>query len=99
MTSSSETKSITTQVHGHEIGPVNTNYKEIGLSLPAGKKDGTSEEDSVAQKDAPADAAIADQNLVHWDGPNDPANPRNWSKAQNMLNIALVSLSVLYSYV
>ncbi|KZP25669.1 MFS general substrate transporter [Athelia psychrophila] len=28
----------------------------------------------------PADAELVDANLVTWDGPNDQANPQNWSK-------------------
>ncbi|PWY80760.1 MFS general substrate transporter [Aspergillus sclerotioniger CBS 115572] len=40
--------------------------------------------------------APADPNIVSWDGPNDPANPRNWSKAYKLVNVTLVSLSVLY---
>lgn len=35
-------------------------------------------------------------NIVGWDGPNDPANPRNWSKTYKLVNVTLVSLSVLY---
>lgn len=50
-------------------------------------------------QNTPADDAVANPNIVDWDGPNDPANPRNWSKARKMLNVGLVSLSVLYSYV
>lgn len=42
------------------------------------------------------DVAATDPNLVDWDGPDDPANPRNWSKTFKMANVLLVSLSVLY---
>ncbi|KAJ5672509.1 Major facilitator superfamily domain general substrate transporter [Penicillium longicatenatum] len=45
---------------------------------------------------ASTDASTVDPNLVDWDGPDDPANPRNWSPAFKMANIVLVSLSVLY---
>ncbi|CZR66968.1 related to multidrug resistant protein [Phialocephala subalpina] len=31
-------------------------------------------------------------NMVHWDGPNDPKNPRNWSTGKKVLNIAFVSM-------
>ena len=62
-------------------------------------KDSAGEKGPAGEKDPPADDAVADPNLVDWDGPNDPANPRNWSKARKMLNIVLISLSVLYSYV
>jgi hypothetical protein len=58
------------------------------------------ETDSGQKKDdATANDAVVDPNLVDWDGPNDPANPRNWSKKRKILNTSLVSLSVLYSYV
>jgi hypothetical protein len=43
-----------------------------------------------------AASAAADPNIVDWDGPGDPKNPRNWSKGYKMLNIALISASVLY---
>ncbi|KAF5659783.1 major facilitator family transporter [Fusarium denticulatum] len=38
-----------------------------------------------------------DPNIVDWSGPNDPANPRNWSKAYKLTNIIVISLSVLYT--
>ncbi|KAF9768355.1 hypothetical protein IL306_014356 [Fusarium sp. DS 682] len=38
-----------------------------------------------------------DRNIVDWDGPDDPANPRNWSKAYKLANVVVVSLSVLYT--
>ncbi|KAJ5735863.1 MFS general substrate transporter [Penicillium malachiteum] len=37
-----------------------------------------------------------DQNIVDWDGPDDPQNPRNWSKKQKTFNVILISASVLY---
>ena len=37
-----------------------------------------------------------DPNLVDWDGPDDPANPRNWSKTYKVINVVLISASVLY---
>lgn len=43
------------------------------------------------------DTSITDPNAVDWDGPNDPANPRNWSKKSKLTNVLLVSLSVLYA--
>jgi hypothetical protein len=83
----SETESDTVQVDGHETRSAVTEVEEARRSPPAG------------EKDPPADDAVADPNLVDWNGPSDPENPRNWSKACKMLNIMLVSLSVLYSYV
>ncbi|KAF5614181.1 major facilitator superfamily domain protein [Fusarium subglutinans] len=38
-----------------------------------------------------------DPNIVDWSGPNDPENPRNWSKAYKLTNIIAISLSVLYT--
>ncbi|KAE8131962.1 major facilitator superfamily domain-containing protein [Aspergillus pseudotamarii] len=32
-------------------------------------------------------------NIVHWDGPDDPRNPMNWSDARKWLIIGLISLS------
>ncbi|OGM39470.1 MFS multidrug transporter [Aspergillus bombycis] len=32
-------------------------------------------------------------NLVHWDGPDDPRNPMNWSDARKWLIIGLISVS------
>ncbi|OTA86500.1 hypothetical protein M434DRAFT_24182 [Hypoxylon sp. CO27-5] len=38
-----------------------------------------------------------DPNIVDWDGPDDPANPLNWSGLKKVLHIAYVSLFVLYA--
>ncbi|KAJ5280359.1 MFS general substrate transporter [Penicillium angulare] len=43
-----------------------------------------------------ATADIMDPNIVDWDGPNDPQNPRNWSEKNKIINVALISASVLY---
>jgi MFS family permease len=51
-----------------------------------------------AEKSTPArNGDDADANIVDWDGPDDPANPRNWSKAYKLTNVVLVSLAVLYT--
>jgi len=42
-------------------------------------------------------APTSDPNIVDWSGPDDPANPRNWSKAYKLANVVVVSLSVLYT--
>ncbi|RAK95570.1 MFS transporter [Aspergillus ibericus CBS 121593] len=55
--------------------------------------------DTDVEKGAPAQdppVAPVDPNIVNWDGPDDPANPRNWSKSYKLVNVTLVSLSVLY---
>ncbi|KAF1831015.1 MFS general substrate transporter [Decorospora gaudefroyi] len=43
-----------------------------------------------ADRSAPKNA-----DTVTWDGPNDPQNPRNWSKSFKMTNVLLVGLSIL----
>jgi MFS family permease len=35
-----------------------------------------------------------DPDVVSWDGPNDPANPRNWPRRKKIGNIVMVSLMV-----
>ena len=34
-----------------------------------------------------------DDSFVHWNGPNDPQNPMNWSSVQKWLTIGLISIS------
>lgn len=33
-----------------------------------------------------------DENIVGWDGDNDPANPMNWTKAKKWNHVAIVAL-------
>ncbi len=33
-----------------------------------------------------------DPNIVWWDGPNDPENPRNWGTLKKNINVGLISL-------
>jgi hypothetical protein len=86
---------------GHDAEDSSASIDAEGMKpiSPADKEDPAGEKYSGEKKDATANDAVADPNLVDWDGPNDPANPRNWSKKRKMLNTSLVSLSVLYSYV
>jgi hypothetical protein len=78
-----------------EDGNATLDAKEAEPSSPVDAEAPAAEKDSDGKKDA----VVADPNLVDWDGPDDPANPRNWSKKRKMVNTTLVSLSVLYSYV
>ncbi|RMJ24548.1 MFS multidrug transporter [Aspergillus sp. HF37] len=51
------------------------------------------------EKGAPArdkDDAL-DPNIIGWDGPDDPVNPRNWSKGYKLTNVILVSFALLYT--
>lgn len=36
-----------------------------------------------------------DPNIIDWDGPNDPANPRNWASLKRNGHVVLVSLFTL----
>lgn len=40
-----------------------------------------------------------DPNIVNWDGPEDPENPRNWKSSFKLVNVLLIGLSVLCTYV
>lgn len=60
--------------------------------------DATMEEGGASvEKSTSADATASkpDSNLVNWNGPDDPENPRNWSHGYKMLNVLLVGLSIL----
>ena len=37
----------------------------------------------------------ADLNIIDWDGPNDAANPQNWSKGMRIGHVALISIITL----
>jgi multidrug resistance protein len=54
------------------------------------------EADEAAQ-DAQSTQKVPDPLVVDWDGPDDPANPRNWSDALKNVHVILVSTFVLYS--
>jgi hypothetical protein len=43
------------------------------------------------------DRSTNDQNIVDWDGPDDPENPMNWPTSKKIANIGLVSLITLLS--
>ncbi|KAI0281088.1 MFS polyamine transporter [Russula brevipes] len=43
----------------------------------------------------PAPESEADSNIVTWDGPNDPTNPRNWSRKYKWFITLLVSINNL----
>jgi hypothetical protein len=37
-------------------------------------------------------------NMVNWEGPDDPKNPRNWTQRFKLLNVLLIGLSILCTY-
>lgn len=41
----------------------------------------------------------ADPNIVTWEGPHDPTNPRNWSSKYRWFVTLLLSVSTLSAYV
>lgn len=45
----------------------------------------------TAHEDAEADTEVQDENVVFWDGDDDPANPYNWSTWFKVSNCVLVS--------
>ncbi|KAI7970277.1 hypothetical protein EIK77_000279 [Talaromyces pinophilus] len=81
---------------GARIEAGETNSISPAVAENSAENQVTVEDKYDAPKDSPNEVAV-DPNIVDWDSPNDPANPRNWSRKSKMLNISLISLSVLYS--
>ncbi|GAM33717.1 hypothetical protein TCE0_013r00827 [Talaromyces pinophilus] len=81
---------------GARIEAGETNSISPAIAENSAENQVTVEDKYDAPKDSPNEVAV-DLNIVDWDSPNDPANPRNWSRKSKMLNISLISLSVLYS--
>lgn len=52
---------------------------------------------SVPAKDFGGEYALIDPELVTWDGPDDPNNPRNWSNKHRVAQTIIVSLYTLIS--
>jgi hypothetical protein len=44
-----------------------------------------------AGKSTTTEGEPQDPNIVSWDGPDDPADPLNWSNALKVINVGLVS--------
>ena len=64
---------------------------EIARQSTRGSNAGTPEdvEKSAAVEDG---ADVEDENVVWWDGPDDPENPFNWPTSKKVMTCALVSL-------
>ncbi|CZR54884.1 related to multidrug resistant protein [Phialocephala subalpina] len=86
--------------------------KEIGSSGSSTHSKDTSQLDDVAYKNdvesqpghnsngvdsSTAEKAQRDPNIVDWDGPDDPANPMNWSSSKKVTAIGIVSLITMLS--
>ncbi|KAK7413983.1 hypothetical protein QQX98_007166 [Neonectria punicea] len=54
------------------------------------------DQDDVETCSSPTRTVVDEQNtnpnVVDWDGPDDPENPRNWSKSKKNMNVIIVSL-------
>ncbi|KAJ3571929.1 hypothetical protein NPX13_g5216 [Xylaria arbuscula] len=61
--------------------PANTSLRD--------ESEGTDVNKTSCEKDC------SDDNIVDWDGPDDPANPRCWSKAKKNVHIIIVSIFAL----
>ncbi|SPO04281.1 probable MFS multidrug transporter [Cephalotrichum gorgonifer] len=59
-----------------------------------GSSSGTAS-DSSLESGLSGELKIADANTVDWDGPNDPAKPRNWSPRKRWAHIIIVSILAL----
>ena len=59
--------------------------------------DGKEKFNDDTEKAAPVTSSTAtnDPNIVDWDGPDDPANPMNWSSTVKWTNIVILSLITL----
>ncbi|KAL9099614.1 MAG: hypothetical protein Q9187_009474 [Circinaria calcarea] len=60
------------------------------LSIRQENEDGDIEKGAIAHTSSDK-AGLPDPNVVDWDGPDDPANPLNWSEKVKWSLIALLS--------
>ncbi|KAG9247369.1 MFS multidrug transporter-like protein [Calycina marina] len=56
-----------------------------------GIADNREDENEVRLEKSRASKSVTDPNLVSWDGPNDPMNPKNWSIGRKWAAILVVS--------
>ena len=73
-----------------------TTEVEAEKDLEAGVRERPSTVKEVAEAQPAAEAV--DPNIVSWDGPDDPANPLNWSEKLKWSNIAVISSITLLTY-
>jgi multidrug resistance protein len=74
-----------TRQHSHQ-SPSTFEKDQTTADIESGVRSDTAPITSLETKDE-----VLDPNIVWWDGPNDPENPRNWSNIQKYTNVALVS--------
>lgn len=63
---------------------------------------GTIGDDLATQQNVVLDPVAArphteKQEIIDWDGPDDPENPRNWKATTRMVHVCLVSAFTLYA--
>ncbi|KAF6806648.1 transporter C1529.01-like protein 3 [Colletotrichum sojae] len=73
---------------------------EKGLSPNASDLEGAtirpdSANETAENADDAAKEADRDPNVVDWDGPDDPQNPKNWPSSKKWFNIATISMMTL----
>lgn len=71
--------------------------QEEGLKEDDGGRYENLPDTSVPAKDYGGEYASIDPELVTWDGPDDPENPRNWSKKERIFQTVIVSLYTMIS--
>lgn len=78
------------------VGPGSAHTKEL-IEKHSHESDEELPGDFVATKDAGEEFKDLDPELVSWDLPTDPNNPRNWSHAQKLFQTGIVAVYSLIS--
>lgn len=67
---------------------------ESALKKPTISEDGQNDQQSI-DPDQTAIEQETKNNIVDWDGPDDPQNPRNWPAWKRMTQVVLASAFLL----
>lgn len=78
------------QAEDKETQPPAIGPKELESGLSSGDADTSGNENGVAD---------VSSLVVDWEGPEDPANPHNWSNKQKGVTIGIVSTITFITYV
>lgn len=57
---------------------------------------GGDDDDNGKNNHSPPEASEKDPNLVEWDGPNDPENPKNWPTSKKWINTMALAAMTLW---
>ena len=71
-----------------------SSMREKDIDLEAGQRHSSS-----SKKESEKQQADVDPNIVDWDGPDDPANPYNWSEGLKWGNVLIISIITFLTYV